>query len=332
MTLPRDCSKQHTSKPICAKFRPMCYSAQVKQHLKELERRFGAHVDLDQVEMVLRARLEDNPGIRIPRAFEANFATPTSSAEERIKALIDKHRALATEGWQMEMFAQKKRLADAQRKLAAKETKAARNDERIATKKIEQYRDRLVDLERTDLRPGDARIFPKHYAPIVIEEAGARKIVLARYLCRGADKPAEFDEKFPGLYNARRDNLERFWRGEFGQTHAVCVIDAFFENVDRDGHNAVLKFAPQPGGDMTVACLYARWVPRGGGPELLSFAAITDDPPAEIAAAGHDRCVINLKPDNVAAWLAPQGRPVDELQRILGDVERPYYEHQVLAA
>jgi len=25
-------------------------------------------------------------------------------------------------------------------------------------------------------------------------------------------------------------------------------------------------------------------------PDLLTFAAITDDPPEEIAAAGHDRC------------------------------------------
>lgn len=33
-----------------------------------------------------------------------------------------------------------------------------------------------------------------------------------------------------------------------------------------------------------------------GEPELLSFAAITDDQRREVAAAGHDRCVIPIKP------------------------------------
>ena len=31
-----------------------------------------------------------------------------------------------------------------------------------------------------------------------------------------------------------------------------------------------------------------------GEPDLLSFAAITDEPPPEVAAAGHDRCIIPL--------------------------------------
>src|SRR5258708_9494154 len=31
-------------------------------------------------------------------------------------------------------------------------------------------------------------------------------------------------------------------------------------------------------------------------PRLRGFAAITDEPPAAVAAAGHDRCIINLKP------------------------------------
>jgi putative SOS response-associated peptidase YedK len=78
---------------------------------------------------------------------------------------------------------------------------------------------------------------------------------------------------------------------------------------------------------MLVACLYARL-----DDELLSFAAITDEPPAEVAAAGHDRCVVSIKEENVEAWLTPEGRSVKELQAILDDVERPYYEHEVLAA
>ena len=55
---------------------------------------------------------------------------------------------------------------------------------------------------------------------------------------------------------------------------------------------------------MLVACL---WSHRQEGEEsLLSFAAITDEPPAEVAAAGHDRCIIPIKPENPDAWLDPQ--------------------------
>jgi putative SOS response-associated peptidase YedK len=65
---------------------------------------------------------------------------------------------------------------------------------------------------------------------------------------------------------------------------------------------------------------------------LLSFAAITDDPPAEVSAAGHDRMIINIKPENLDAWLQPQGKSLEEMQTILGDRQAPYYEHEVMAA
>lgn len=81
---------------------------------------------------------------------------------------------------------------------------------------------------------------------------------------------------------------------------------------------------------MIVACLYARWkVPSGK--DLISFAAVTDEPPPEVAAAGHDRCVVNIKEPNVQAWLSPEGRDLSQLRAILDDIERPYYEHQVAA-
>ena len=51
-----------------------------------------------------------------------------------------------------------------------------------------------------------------------------------------------------------------------------------------------------------------------------------------IAAAGHDRMIINLKPEHLDAWLSPKGRSLDELQAILSDRQTPYYEHEVMAA
>jgi putative SOS response-associated peptidase YedK len=83
---------------------------------------------------------------------------------------------------------------------------------------------------------------------------------------------------------------------------------------------------------MLIACLAATWVDAKGGTPLLSFAAITDEPPAEVAAAGHDRMIVNLKPENIAAWLAPGGHSLQELDSILADRQTPYYEHEVMAA
>ena len=66
-------------------------------------------------------------------------------------------------------------------------------------------------------------------------------------------------------------------------------------------------------------------------PVLRSFAAITDDPPPEIAAAGHDRCIIPIKPENVDAWLSPDPSLLDDLYGILDGRDRPYYEHAMAA-
>jgi putative SOS response-associated peptidase YedK len=93
--------------------------------------------------------------------------------------------------------------------------------------------------------------------------------------------------------------------------------------------NVVLEFKPTPTQDMLVACLWSRW--EGPNEELLSFAAITDEPPAEVAAAGHDRCIIPIKPGNIDAWLNPDPRNLAAQYAILDDRARPYYEHRMAA-
>jgi putative SOS response-associated peptidase YedK len=132
--------------------------------------------------------------------------------------------------------------------------------------------------------------------------------------------------------NARRDSLGKYWKELFGSQHAVMLVETFFENVERDGRNQVLHFTPRPADTMLIACLVAEWKDPKGGAPLLSFAAITDEPPAEVAAAGHDRMIINLKPENLDAWLKPEGRSLKELDAILADRQTPYYEHEVMAA
>jgi putative SOS response-associated peptidase YedK len=58
---------------------------------------------------------------------------------------------------------------------------------------------------------------------------------------------------------------------------------------------------------------------------------VTDDPPAEVSAAGHDRCIIPLKQECVDAWLQPDPKNLQAQYAVLDDRERPYYEHREAA-
>ena len=294
-------------------------------------RETGAEMDIDQFVEIFGARVSDS-SIRIPRAVERWFDEPKNDGERKIKEFIDQFRAAEITKLEREVFAQKKRLADAERTLASKPTKAAAESQRIAGNKIEQAMTRLDRLKATKPHVAEARIFPMHYAPIVLQDGARRVMRLGRYHCRKPGEAEFIDRKLPGLYNARRDSLGKYWQGLFGVSHAVMMVESFFENVDRDGKNQVLHFVPRPANTMLIACLAATWQDPKGGRPLLSFAAITDEPPAEVAAAGHDRMIINLKPEHLDAWLQPAGRSLDELQSILSDRQTPYYEHEVMAA
>ena len=309
----------------------MCYSAQVRSAYRDYIRMTGAEIDIQQFEEIYGFRFAE-PAIRIARAVDHWFDDPKTEGERRIHDLIARQRRNDITKLEQDLFALRKRLADAERKLATRPTKAAAESKRIATDKTEKALSRLERLKDPKPRESDARIFPMHYAPIVLVSGGRRVVRLARYHCRPEGKPSSIDRQFPGLYNARRDNLEKFWKGQFGNSHALMLVDSFYENVDREGKNAVLHFVPRPADTMLIACLYSVWKDPKTGQELLSFAAITDEPPPEVAAAGHDRMIVNLKPANVEAWLAPAGKTPADLQRILEDRQTPYYEHEVLAA
>lgn len=319
----------------------MCYSAQAWAAYQRYVREFGAHIAFQDFVRLYGHRGAD-PRIRIPKAMDAAFAHPQTAEEREIAALIQGYNAAQIAKLEQEVFAQRKRLADAERSLQAKHTKKAEESKRIAGDKVSRALGRLDDLKRTELKPRDSRIFPGWYVPVMVWEGGRRVVKPMRYQCRPAGKPAFYDTKYPGTYNARRDNLEGFWKGLFGHTHGIMVVTRFYENVSRhraEGRelapgekeeNVVLEFSPRPAHDMLVACLWSRWT-APGEPELLSFAAITDEPPPEIAAAGHDRCIVSIKPENLDAWLNPNARDLAALYAILDDRDRPYYEHRLAA-
>ena len=309
---------------------------------RKLSRQLGIRLDYAEVERLFFRRLED-PGVNISRGFEANFDEPSNDQERRIKSAIDEHRVKVAAKLEKDLFSQKTRLVNAERSLKEKETKKAREEVRIAGGKIAALSTKLSGLRSLEPNPEDNRIFPFVYAGVIIRREGQNLLTPMRYFCRPAGKPANYDRQFPGLYNARRDNLEKFWGEQFGSHHAIMVVESFFENVklhtmqhreieagERE-QNVVLQFKPEPAQLMYVACLWSRWT-DAKEPGLRSFAAITDEPPADVAAAGHDRCIINLKPEHVEAWLTPGSRSRKELQDILSDRAVPVYQHEVLEA
>jgi putative SOS response-associated peptidase YedK len=318
----------------------MCYSAQICAEFGKFEREFGAVMNIQQYVRLFWERRKDRSWQKIPKRVRDVFANPRNDAEREIAAIIAEGDAEEAHALEAELFKQKTRLTNAERSLRTKSTKKAENDRRIATDKIERAQRNLDDLRRKEPLPRDARIFPGQYATVMILQDGKRTVVPMRYQCRLPGWNEVMERKYPGTYNARRDNLEKTWGKLFGYRHGIMVVNAFYENVsrhkmehrelapDEQEENVVLEFRPNPPHDMLVACLWS-FDERDG---LYSFAAITDEPPPEIAAAGHDRCIIPIKREHLDAWLDPDPTNLPALQAILDDRDRPYYEHTALAA
>lgn len=335
----------------------MCYSAMIWADFRRYTREWQAKLSIDDFVRLFWWKWNPDEIYRkrrgrpiIPRSLEEAFRYPQTEEEAQIKTYIDEYRASDEMSMQAEIFKQRTRLADAERDLAERAqadppkdpTKKLLTDLRVAPKKIEQNKAWIHDLHRTEAKAIDSRMFPLMFVPVMIVENGERIIKPMRYQCRPLNTPPKIDQQYPGTYNARRDNLAGpFWKSLFGRSHGLIVASRFFENVPRhkaehrelregeEPENLILEFNPQNGQDMLVACIWSHW--RGPGEEdLLSFAAITDEPPEEVAAAGHDRCIMPIQPEHVDEWLQPRGN-LKRMQEILDDRERPYYEHRLAA-
>jgi len=71
-----------------------------------------------------------------------------------------------------------------------------------------------------------------------------------------------------------------------------------------------------------------RYPARMTMPLGLSVSAPGD---AQLAASGHDRCIIPIKPEHIDAWLNPDPANLGAQYAILDERERPHYEHRLAA-
>lgn len=310
--------------------------------------RYGARVDDALFEDLFRRRAEGEK-VRVPKALEVQFEVDDTPSASRIRGWIERHARRREEDIERDLLSQMKRLADAEGKLAGRPTRTALNEREVAERRIERLRNQRDRLRSGALSDLDSRIYAFDWAPVLIRREGERWIVPMRYHLRPSGMPENFDRKYPGCYNARRDSLTGFWRRQFGRNHAVLILASFFENVklhdyERRGldpgeaeRNRVVQFFPRGHEVMEVPCIWDHWVSRSGLPSssgapgsvLESFALITDEPPPEVAATGHGRCPIFLRERNLDGWLDPAGRSDERLFSLLDDRERPYYEHSL---
>lgn len=321
----------------------MCYSAQIWADFRKYER-FGGTLDIKAYTTLAGwTRKKGTWTKAVPKTMRRSMLDLGETAPELFKAAAEAEIAGIADITQ-ELAAQEGRQAAAHAKLASpKPTKAAANDLRISTNNIVKLKHKLDDIAEPADREGIDRIWPGHFAPVLMRdpESGERLIVPMRYRCRlpGWDEAKEREK--PGTYNARRDSLTTVWRRVFGVRHGLIGVRRFYESVrlhdlqhrelvpgERE-QNVELVFTPQTGEDLLIACLYTYTEAAGDEPPFYSFAAITHDPPPEVAAAGHDRCIVTIREEDIDAWLDPASTGREGLLAILDRAVRPYYEHEI---
>lgn len=319
----------------------MCYSAMVRADYQNFVREYGAKLSLKDFYDIFWRRLEDRK-LDVLRSAETAFSTPQSEDERAIQALVARHAEARLMELRADLEKQTARLVAAEAKLLKKVTKLATNEKRIALKKIPWLQGHIDDLQRTHALASDSRFFPGEFVPVMVMEGGERVLKPMRFRLRPPHVPPSFDTEYEGTYNARRNKLKAFWRELYASCRAVVVLKNFFEHVPRhmaEGRalqpgefvkDAVVEFRPEPEQYLHAACLWARWT-GPGQPDLLSFALITDDPPDEVRAAGHDRCIIPIRREDIDAWLDPSQHNLDALDAILDSKARPYYRHTIVA-
>lgn len=324
----------------------MPHSAQIWTDYRKFEREFGTVLFFQHYEKFFRERIERGTWRKIPKGLKDAFKSPRDEDERKLVEIIAAGDADEVRALEMELFQLRARLDHAERMLRKRTTEQVKeqalNDRQSSPARQEAVQQRLADLRRNEPMESDSRVHPGQYAPVMIVQDGRRTVIPMRYHCRLPGWTAIVERKYPDTCHARLDDLEKRWSKLFGYRHGVMVMTSFCEEVTEDARresshagnreSASLEFAPESPRDLLVPCLWnfsLRSTPEER--DIFSFAAITDEPPPEIAAAGHDRCLVSIKPEHLDAWLDPDPQDLHALYAILDDRDWPRFAHRLAA-
>lgn len=309
----------------------MCYSAKLKSDFDKLRKQYHGQLEWDEfVEMVRQRQKGASIGfdLKIPDGLITGLIAEGGRAAKEIELLQRRWKVEENQRLEAALTAASTELLTAQEKYNNRATKT--NQAAVETKgrKVERAR-KALETARGPVEK-EYRIYPYYFAPILIEESGQRLIVPARYRIlpgTGVEVPNQYN-----LFNARRDSLQsaRNWKALFGKKHALFPFLNFYEWVEREGKSVEIMFNPEGHSGMHAAALYEVYQHPELG-TIRSFCMVTDEPPPEVRAAGHDRCPVFLKEDIIDAWLNPQGRSMQELDALLDRKETAFYAHALAA-
>lgn len=310
----------------------MCFSAIIQQRAKKLGVLFHARIQTEDYADLFQRRL-DGEKLVIGRGLEADFIeNPQTEAEKRIRDCVVKWHQRESERLRSEIAKQTARRDEAIAKLQVKTTKKAETDLRVSTQKISKM---TADLARHEENAAptesDDRIYPRSFASMVcVNDQGDRIVRPVRYLMRPHDKDEDFDLKFHGCYNARRDALYSvpWWRNALGRRHGLICVRRFFEFVEtpaEKGESAgstEVRFTPEDDEWLLVPTLWDVWSDRDGR-TLYSAALITDNPLPDVLREGHDRTPIFLTAQAAEEWLEVSSDDPSRINEILDQKTNP---------
>lgn len=100
------------------------------------------------------------------------------------------------------------------------------------------------------------------------------------------------------------------------------------ERKDPRDRQIIIEFRPEDGQDLLVPAIFSTNPEgRADAVDRFGFAIITDDPPLEISAAGHDRCPVILTANALDDWLNPSEKSAKELTEVLMSRRRAVFAH-----
>src|SRR5690606_12215556 len=100
------------------------------------------------------------------------------------------------------------------------------------------------------------------------------------------------------------------------------------EQKDPEQRKIVIMFEPEAGEGLIVPVIFSLSKLTNGKVDA-GFAILTDDPPADVSRAGHDRCPIILGRAEVEEWLAIKGKTARQFDELLGKKRQVRFSHKL---